>query len=139
MDSSFREFCRRAEVDFVPVEELITRRIRAGRCAICAMRIDRRCGCIGVYIYKNPIDPKSSFRLQRNEKSTLPYGVVTSVDSFTRHVGVLKFHPMEEEQIGFENIVDFEIAVMGGVDVGDREKRALGEYLDALESSGEIG
>ena len=154
MDRELTKMERRRVVGFVSAEEIIAKRTRAGVCALCAKSMDGACGCIGTYVYE---DKDGEYRLRRNRRSTLPCGVVGGVLNFS--LEVLFFMPraprnMNLERgedpkgapkgssgtfiIPFDKIVDIDIAVLSGIDVGEAEKRRLGDYLDVLETTSDL-
>jgi hypothetical protein len=150
MDREFRNFARKQTIELVSAEEIITRRVRAGVCPLCARSYEDRCPCIGSYVY---IDENELFRLRRDRRSTLPCGIVTGVverafkvlifsaAAFDRIEGEIiskKKDPSREKDIKFEDIVDLDVAVLDGVDIDEAEKRMLSDYITALEQSGDL-
>ena len=151
MDSNYREFARRHAAEFVPTEEIIRRRQRAGACVVCGERSLSRCSCIGVYLYK---DQNDEFRLRRDQRSTLPFAIITSVllegkiealklnqikGEATAPGSRPKFPNNKEITVELGSIVDLDIAVRGEVDIEDGEKRVLTAYLTALEHASDLG
>jgi hypothetical protein len=135
MDAEMRDMERRHLSDYTNADEIIHRRARSGVCVICAKVIAEQCGCIGTYIYK---DDDGRFRLRRNKRSTLPYGVVTGVSGLSRSLTILQLHPSQEAEIGFDKIIDLDVAILSGIDTTPEEKRKLGAYIDALEVSSDL-
>jgi len=140
MDTNFRKAMRSGDIEFTSAEELIGRRIRAGACPLCARHIESECGCIGAYIYN---DINGKFRLNRNTKSTLPCGIVTSIVGQERSLNALMFSKYrtasrEEEVVEFKDIVDFDIVILNGVDVGEAEKQALNNLLVSFSEASDL-
>ena len=138
MDASYREFERRMNSEFTPTAEIIRRRRRAGCCIVCGGNNTGRCGCVGVYLYR---DENDGYRLRRDRRSTLPCGIITNI-LLEGEVEVLRFgvykNRSSEIKVPIESIVDLELAIRGGVDVGDDEKRLLSSYLTALEHTSDL-
>ncbi len=139
MDRELREMMRRNNIEPVSAEELVARRSRAGLCVLCARETDNECPCFARYLYK---DKDNSFRLRRDQRSTLPCGMVTGINSRDLTLRVLMFLgpdgktiKREDTVIKFAGVVDWDTAVLGGIDVGEKEKRVLREYLSALDTN----
>jgi len=138
MDASYREFARREATEFVPIEEIIRRRLRVGACIICATQGAKECPCIGVYVYQ---DKNKKFHLRRNKRSTLPYGIITNVLCNEAAVVILKLHGgvSSPGYLRVSDILDIEIAIRDGIDINEKERRALTRYISALEEASDLG
>ena len=136
MDVTYSEFARRMATDFVSTEEIIARRRRVGACFVCGTK-SNRCGCIGMYLYK---DSNGAYRLKRDCRSTLPYAIITNI-LLEGEIEILKLNggKTNEIKINVEDIVDIDIAIRGGADIDDDEKRILSAYITALEYASDLG
>tara|TARA_R100001244_G_scaffold132233_2_gene107631 strand:- start:561 stop:983 length:423 start_codon:yes stop_codon:yes gene_type:complete len=131
MDSKSREQQRNEEIDYSSVEEIMHRRLRALRCVVCNSYETESCACVNRYIYK---DTSGSFRIKRDNKSTLPHGVITAVEGFGfKYVGILAGHMGDEEEfVWLENVVDINPFILGELAIGEEEKKRLVDYWSAL-------
>ncbi len=137
MDLSYQQFMRRAAAEYVSADEIISRRLRAGACVMCGSFGQDKCGCVGMYLYK---DEDESFRLRRNKRSTLPHGIVTNVLPAKGALEVLILWPRSDEvEVPLDQIIDLDTAVRNGVDISEKEKRVLSRYLTALEHASDLG
>jgi len=153
MDLNYKRFTRelRGGGNFASTEEIMTRRRRAGACVICGTLGIDECGCIGMYLYK---DKKGVVRLRRDKRSTLPYGIITNILCAEGAIEILVLHQIparkhrnaefdypnnNETKLLLEEIIDLDIAVRGGADIDEEERRILSDYLAALENASDLG
>jgi hypothetical protein len=146
MDESYRDFARRNAVEYVSAEEIIRRRQRVGACIICGRTGQVECGCIGVYLYK---DDTGRFRLKRDCRATLPCAIVTATLPHQGQIEaiLLNMAPNNSKEnypyndifkLSLEDIVDLDVAIRGGVNIDEEEKRNLSLYLTALEEASDL-
>lgn len=138
MDNDYREFLRNESSSFVGPDELITKRRRAGLCIICASPpVDSEdeedgCPCLGVYIYKNK---NGEFRLSRDERSTLPFGIVTGVDNTLVGFNIMGINGGNSSFVKFSDVQDGDKVILNGLDIPESEKRHLSRYINALDEA----